>query len=975
MTEVRATVRLQFHRDFTFSRALLLVPYFAKLGISHIYASPILKARAGSTHGYDVVDPSCVNPELGGEEGLEQLVAELRRHKMGLIVDFVPNHMAVGGSANPWWLDVLKWGSRSPYAKFFDIHWNSPDPALRGQCLVPFLGGDYGDVLSSGDIQLAYDAKTGSFHAQYFTHQFPLYPPSYQAILALSDDENLRELGDAFAALNRAPNAWNQSRELQQNLRNLIADRRLETSISAALRQFSVDPSADTERKAADVQRLHDLLEQQNYRLASWRTAADDINWRRFFDINELAGLRMERHEVFEAVHAKTFELIGRGLIDGLRIDHIDGLANPRAYCRKLQRRIQRLQPRHPDQQKSQNFPIYVEKILAAGEQLADNWQVDGATGYEFMNQVNLLQHNADGGKRLSHHWHSFSGRAEDFSEEVLEARRLILSTSLSGDFETVAQNLLLIARSDIHTRDLTLAAIRRVLTELIVHFPVYRTYAGACERTTQDQIFFNHALQGAQRLLPETEWPILQKLDLWLGAEPLHSLPPGPERSLRAKTLARFQQLTSPAAAKAVEDTACYRSGAALSRNDVGFDPEHHGISLKDFHQICMDRQKRFPRSLLTTATHDHKRGEDTRARLAVLSEKPDWFMEHLNQWHKQTSDLRIELHDGTAPSPGDEWILFQTLLGTWPLDFRPHESRPYERRPSRPDERSSQEPAPTANGISATDEDAQRDQYSQRLREWQEKALREAKLRSSWSSPNSSYEQACRDYLTKILESPEMLEVRCEIARAAAAIAPAGALNSLAQTLLRLTTPGVPDLFQGTEFWDFSLVDPDNRRPVDFGARSTALSQQKDMQNLLLHWQTGQIKQHLIASLLDIRRKVPELFSLGTYSPLTTSGQYAKNCLAFLREWNGHRCLVIVPRLTVNLLGDAEQPQVPAEKWSDTAIDLPQKIADGAFTSVISQQQCRVENGRLYLRDALKDFPVNAFTVEISNPEETES
>jgi (1->4)-alpha-D-glucan 1-alpha-D-glucosylmutase len=960
MTEIRATVRLQFHRDFTFARALLLVPYFAKLGISHIYASPILKARSGSTHGYDVVDPSCVNPELGGEEGLEQLVAELRRHRMGLIVDFVPNHMAVGGNSNPWWLDVLEWGSHSPYAKFFDIHWNSPDPALHGQCLVPFLGGDYGDVLSSGDIQLHYDAKTGGFHAQYFAHHFPIYPPSYKAILALSDDDDLRELGNAFARLEGAADAWNQARELRRKLRDTVTEGRLEKSINIALNHFVITQPADNqEQKDAQVQQLHNLLEQQHYRLASWRTAADDINWRRFFDINELAGLRMERHEVFEAVHAKIFELIGRGLIDGLRIDHVDGLANPRAYCRKLQRRAQRLQPLHPDQKAPRNFPVYVEKILAAGERLADTWQVDGTTGYEFMNQVNLLQHDANGGDVLSRYWHSFSGRPEDFLEEVLEARRLILSTSLSGDFETVAQNLLLIARSDIHTRDLTLAAIRRVLTELIVHFPVYRTYAGACERTTQDQLFFNHALQGAQRALPETEWPILQKLDLWLGGEPLHSLPPGPERSLRAKTLARFQQLTSPAAAKAVEDTACYRSGAALSRNDVGFDPEHHGLTLMDFHQLCMDRQRRFPYSLLTTATHDHKRGEDTRARLAVLSERPDWFMEKLRQWHKQTGALRTELHDGVAPSPGDEWILLQTLIGTWPLSYKPHEN--------------GKQPHEDGRHDAGNDEAEQRGNYSQRLREWQEKALREAKLRSSWSSPNSGYEQACRDYLNGLMESSEMLEVRCEIARAAAQIAPAGALNSLAQTLLRLTTPGVPDLFQGTEFWDFSLVDPDNRRPVDFGARGTALTEQPDAQTLLQNWQNGHIKQRLIARVLNARQATPELFTYGSYVPLNTSGEYAKHCLAFLREWQDQRCLVIVPRLTANLLGDRQIPQVTAERWSDTAIELPHSLTGGLFTSLLTGQHYRADNGRIYLRDALTDFPVNALSVALPNSEET--
>jgi (1->4)-alpha-D-glucan 1-alpha-D-glucosylmutase len=942
MTEIRASVRLQFHRDFTFSRALLLVPYFASLGVSHIYASPILKARPGSTHGYDVVDPSCVNPELGGEEGLEQLVAELRRHRMGLIVDFVPNHMAVGGDANPWWLDVLEWGSRSPYAKFFDIHWNSPDPMLKGQCLVPFLGGDYGDVLSSGDIQLRYNAQAGIFYAQYFAHCFPLYPPTYAQILSRCDHSDLQTLAQRFAQLEDAENPWEEARKLQSELCNATATARLEPYISTAINQFQI-VEGDSPEAQASIERLHQLLEAQNYRLASWRTAADDINWRRFFDINELAGLRMERHEVFEAVHAKTFELIGRGLIDGLRIDHIDGLANPRAYCRKLQRRIQQLLPRRPHSNSTVQFPIYVEKILAAGEHLADSWQVDGSTGYEFMNQVNLLQHQEDGSRELTRRWHEFTGRPEDFREEVLEARRLILNTSLSGDFEAVAQNLLLIARSDIHTRDLTLAAIRRVLTELIVHFPVYRTYAGACKRTPQDQVFFNQAFEGAQRTLPETEWPLLEKLDAWLGAEPLHSLPPGPARALRARTLARFQQLTSPTAAKAVEDTACYRSTALLSRNDVGFDPETYHISLRDFHQLCMERHTRFPRSMLTTATHDHKRGEDTRARLAVLSEKADWFWQKLNLWQAQMAPLREQLHDGAAPSPGDEWMLLQTMLGSWPLDFRPHEE-------------------------AGEQQDLLRDNYFQRLEGWLEKALREAKLRSSWSAPQSAYEQACRDHLHAILYNPETLELRCEIARAAMEIAPAGALNSLAQTLLRLTTPGIPDLFQGTEFWDFSLVDPDNRRPVDFATRAAALAQDDSTETLLHNWRDGRIKQRLIACLLNQRQAMPDLFIQGQYQPLTTSGQYAKNCLAFLREWQNERLLVIVPRLVADLLPDDSQPQVAAEKWADTAIDLPQEIQHGIFTSIISRHEHRATSGHLYLRDVLSDFPVNALNIKLT-------
>ncbi|MCR6652088.1 MAG: malto-oligosyltrehalose synthase [Cellvibrionaceae bacterium] len=960
MTEIRASVRLQFHRDFTFSRALLLVPYFASLGVSHIYASPILKARPGSTHGYDVVDPSCVNPELGGEEGLEQLVAELRRHRMGLIVDFVPNHMAVGGDANPWWLDVLEWGRRSPYAKFFDIHWNSPDPMLKGQCLVPFLGGDYGDVLSSGDIQLRYSAQSGTFYAQYFAHRFPIYPPSYVQILSLCDHDDLQDLARRFAQLENAENPWKAAHALQKELRDATTTARLEQYISAAIGLFQIAEIPSSEQKAAEqktlehqisehtasekdaqIERLHQLLEAQNYRLASWRTAADDINWRRFFDINELAGLRMERHEVFEAVHAKTFELITRGLIDGLRIDHIDGLANPRAYCRKLQRRIRRLLPRRPHNTGPLHFPIYVEKILAAGERLQDSWQVEGTTGYEFMNQVNLLQHYEEGGAALTRYWQEFSGRPEDFNEEVLEARRLILNTSLSGDFEAVAQNLLLIARSDIHTRDLTLAAIRRALTELIVNFPAYRTYAGACERTSQDQVFFNQALEGAQRTLSETEWPVLQKLDSWLGAEPLHSLPPGPDRALRARTLARFQQLTSPTAAKAVEDTACYRSTALLGRNDVGFDPQHHGISRKDFHQLCMDRHARFPRSMLTTATHDHKRGEDTRARLAVLSERADWFWQKLNLWQAQMAPLREQLHDGTAPSPGDEWMLMQTLLGSWPLDYRPYEE-------------------------AGEHADRLRDNYFQRLEGWLEKALREAKLRSSWSAPNSAYEQACRRYLHDLFYRQEMFELRCEIARAALEIAPAGALNGLAQTLLRLTAPGVPDLFQGTEFWDFSLVDPDNRRPVDFAARAAALAQGDSAAQLLQNWRDGRIKQRLIACLLNHRQAAPDLFIHGEYQPLTTSGEYARHCLAYMRVWQNERLLVIVPRLIADLLDSDAIPQVAGEKWGDTTVDLPKEIHSAIFTSVITRQDQSANSGHLYLRDVLSDFPVNAFIIK---------
>jgi (1->4)-alpha-D-glucan 1-alpha-D-glucosylmutase len=520
MPEVRATVRLQFHRDFTLNDALPLVAYFSQLGISHIYSSPLLKARSGSLYGYDVVDPTCINPELGGEAALVTLVSELRKYGMGLIVDIVSNHMAVGGDDNPWWQDVACWGLKSPYAQFFDIQWNSPDPLLKGQLLLPFLGAAYGEVLAAGDITLHFDQAHGTFYAQYIDHRFPLNPASYGHILGKTALDELRLLGGTFEDLENFENARDAAPALQMKLSELAQDTEASEAISQALSFYDIalgkeSALLDMQRKAGtqdlkditepdphdndNFQRLHQLLELQHYRLASWRTAADDINWRRFFDVNELAALRVERADVFEASHRKIFELIEQGLIDGLRIDHIDGLANPRAYCRKLRRRVDRLAAKRPNELAQEHFPLYVEKILGGGEQLSTHWAVDGTTGYEFMNQISLLQHNPSGEEPLFDLWSTTTGRMGTFMEEAKEARRLVLAGGLAGDLEMVAQGLLLIARNDIATRDLTLGAIRRALLELIVNFPVYRTYAGACGRSEDDQIYFNQALAGAR--------------------------------------------------------------------------------------------------------------------------------------------------------------------------------------------------------------------------------------------------------------------------------------------------------------------------------------------------------------------------------------------------------------------------------------------------------------------------------------------
>ncbi|MCK3829025.1 malto-oligosyltrehalose synthase [Pseudomonas sp. W2Aug9] len=911
---LRATQRLQFHKGFTLDDAVPLVPYFARLGISHLYASPLLSARAGSMHGYDVVDPTRVNPELGGEAALRRLVATLREHNMGLILDIVSNHMAVGGADNPWWLDLLEWGRLSPYSEFFDIQWHSPDPLLKGQLLMPFLGSDYGEALQSGALTLKFDAAHGSFYAEHYEHRFPICPRDYALILG--GDEVLKPLAERFAALAYHDDAYTEAARLKQALTERA------TEVLPAIKQRL---AAFDGRQPEGFERLHHLLEQQTYRLASWRTAADDINWRRFFDVNELGGLRVERTAVFEATHGKIFELIGAGLIDGLRIDHIDGLADPRGYCRKLRRRVDALSPQR-------HLPIFVEKILGEGETLREDWQVDGTTGYEFMNQLSLLQHHPDGFAPLADLWTRHSERPSAFIDEARLARQQILNGSLGGDFESVAQALLQVARDDVMTRDLTLGAIRRALQELIVHFPVYRTYISARGRSTADDKVFQQAMDGARSTLNEGDWPVLEHLEKWLGGQPWRNRPVGRERKILKHACVRFQQLTSPAAAKAVEDTAFYRSAVLLSRNDVGFSTEQFSAPLADFHQANQQRLATFPNNLLATGTHDHKRGEDTRARLAVLSECAPWYGEQVEHWRNLAAPLR----EGTdSPSAGDELILYQVLLGSWPLEHNP-------------------------------DFEA----YQQRLWQWQQKALREAKLQSSWSAPNEAYEQGVERFLKRLLLSEAGQALRDALDSAAQAIAPSGALNSLAQTLLHLTVPGVPDVYQGDEFWDFSLVDPDNRRPVDFDARQRALDTPPDIGELLFNWRDGRIKQALIAQVLNARRACPELFRKGSYTPLEVVGRHAERVVAFYREHQGQQLLVVVPRWPYPLLENGVFPHINAQVWGDTRVKLPFATTTQNWKGLF-QTGAVTPNKELLISAALGDLPVNVFI----NPDNQES
>ncbi|RFU48795.1 malto-oligosyltrehalose synthase [Paraburkholderia sp. DHOC27] len=937
MTVPRSTLRLQFHRDFTFDDALKHVEYFAALGVSHLYASPITTAEPGSMHGYDTVDYSKVSEECGGEAALKRLVDKLRERGMGLIIDVVPNHMGVGGSSNAWWLDILQWGRHSTYARHFDIDWHSPDPALRGKVLLPCLGGSYGDELAAGRIELRFDKDKGHFHIAYGPHVGPVCPVDYAAILHSAGRADLSALAERFQGLTTQPADQPRAAEACAALREFAAQNGT-AAIDIALAHYSASDPAGRDR-------LHRLLERQHFRLAWWRTASDEVNWRRFFDISTLAGMRVERPEVFDAVHVLPFRLYAEGVIDGVRIDHVDGLAEPREYCQRLRQRLGELREGEPY--------VVVEKILGRGEPLREDWPVHGTTGYDFMTEVGALLHDPAGAETLAATWADLSGRSPEFADEALMARRKILAENLAAELDRAARALHRIARDSLATRDFTFTALRRVLTELVVHFPVYRIYPQNGLRTEADNVYFNQALAGARETLSPADYGVLDQVDAWLGgsaaeeavvARPGGAAQPGQNGtqfshagSSRRTAQTLFSQLTAPVAAKAVEDTACYRYGRLLSRNEVGSDPGEFAFSIDEFHAANAERAKRFPHAMLATATHDHKRGEDVRARLAVLSEIAQDWSATLRAWSTLNAPQRraldgnvTSLDENWAPGPGPEAMLYQTLVGCWPPELLPD------------------------------DEDGVKE-LAERVAQWQLKALREAKLRTTWFAPDEAYEEACRTFLFDILAPQRRDGFLRELSALVARIGQAGAINSLQQTVLRLTSPGVPDLYQGTELWDFSLVDPDNRRPVDFAQRQAWLAETPPSE-FLPEWRNGRIKLAVVQRLLALRAHLPALLSEGAYVPLKVTGKQAGHVVAFARRHANAWAVTIATHLAAGLLeegGDA--PLVDATQWDDTAIEMPEELKSRALFDWLSPAAPKVnDDGLLYLRDALANMPV---------------
>ncbi len=805
----RATYRLQFHSGFTFDDAVAIVPYLANLGISHVYASPILTARAGSMHGYDGVDPTTINPELGGEAGFRRLAATLAARGLGTIVDIVPNHMAVGGADNRWWLDVLEKGRDSAFANWFDIDFDGPDPELQGKVLAPFLGSTYAEALADGSLQLVWDEALAKLAFAYGPHRFPLRPQD-QAEVGGSDPA-AADLG-----------LWN----------------------------------------APD--RLHALLERQNFRLALWSVAGDVINWRRFFDISELAGLRMENPATFDAVHAVIFRLYAEGLIDGVRVDHVDGLSDPAAYCRTLRARLDALARHRPPEAAVGRAYIIVEKILAAGETLPEDWGVQGTSGYDFMNQVSALQHDPDGARLLTAFWTEISGRAGEFETEEAAARVEILTGAFEGQLTGAARALRSLAAGRTSSRDLTTAALRRALIRWITHLRVYRSYATGQADGPRPGEAVERALDLACADAP-AESPAIAFIAGVLGGA--HG---GPEA---VEAIRRLNQLTAPVTAKAVEDTAFYRYGRLLSRNDVGFEPARLSMTPEAFLQSGSDRAAQWPHAMLATATHDHKRGEDVRARLAVLSEVPDGWAAAVRSWFAMNANVRPQ---GLAPD--DEFQLYQTLVGAWPT------------------------------GLVANDTPGL-DAFAARIAAWREKSLREAKLRSSWARPDAGYEAANRDFIRALLDPQRSAPFLADLTGFVARIGPAGTINGIVQAAVRCLWPGVPDLYQGTELEDLSLVDPDNRRPVDYG-RIAGLMRAGDAPG------TGKLR--TIAHLLSVRADDPELFARGSLEPVEVEGARAGHLLAFRRTFAGRGFIAAFPVRIAAALEDGTT--LSTAWWGDT-------------------------------------------------------
>ncbi|MGH8200587.1 MAG: malto-oligosyltrehalose synthase [Steroidobacteraceae bacterium] len=948
----RATYRVQLNANFTFKDLTAIVPYLAELGVSHVYCSPYFRARAGSAHGYDVVDHNSFNPEIGRREDFERLVAALRAHAMGHILDIVPNHVGVMGSDNAWWMDVLENGQASIYADYFDIDWNPVNAALAVKVLVPVLADPYGDVLERGDLKLQFEPELGCFAIHYHEHRMPLDPRTYprvlDAVLAIERNTELEELRRLFGALPDRRGATTEqiterNRDKEAHKRALAQLAAADAGIAAALDTALTD-LAGNPGDPASFDPLHELLEAQAFRLAYWRVASDDINYRRFFDVNDLAALRVENEAVFEATHRLVLDLIGSGALDGLRIDHADGLYDPLGYFQRLTMRIAQATAATGA---SRRVYLLAEKITASFEHLPADWPLHGETGYHFANVVNRLLVDTASKSRMDRTYRSFIGEPRHWADMVYDCQHRVLRKSLASELTTAANILARIAGGDRHTRDFTLASLWRALAEVIACFPVYRTYVTASVSET-DRRYIDWAIAAARRRSSAVELPVFD----FVRSALLLELPAQSEsaRGRMRRFALKFQQITAPTTAKGIEDTALYRFNRLVSLNEVGGEPDLYGSSATAFHSDAQYRARHWPHEMLATSTHDTKRSEDVRARISVLSEVPALWRQAVNRWRRMNRTRRREVGGMPAPSPDDEYLLYQTLIGTWPL--------------AEPDEA----------GLEA---------YRQRIEAYMLKAAREAKARTSWAAPNTEYEEALGQFIRAALERREGNVFLADFCAFNGRIVPFGLLNGLSQTLLKLTAPGVPDIYQGNETWRFSLVDPDNRTAVDYSVPHRLLAslveESPAADTGLARALAGDIvdprcKLFLHVRTLRLRRRDPQLFERGEYLPLKVTGAHASHLCAFARRLEGRLAVVLVPRLYLKLMGtgsaaDGAQPGVPlgAEVWADTAVQLPSNLGAplrGVLDGTEVPATARDGQATIMAAAALQSFPVALLT-----------
>jgi (1->4)-alpha-D-glucan 1-alpha-D-glucosylmutase len=982
-----ATYRLQLHAGFTFRDASALVPYLHDLGITDCYASPYLRSRPGSQHGYDISDHRVLNPEVGTEEEYNAWVDALRARGMGQVLDVVPNHMGIAGNQNVWWNDVLENGPSSPYASYFDIDWHSAKPDLHEKVLLPFLGDPYGKVLEAGQLRLGYEA--GAFTVHYFAHRFPVAPCTYGLIL-VQDLHNLEQLLGASAepfieyqsiltAITHLParGVTDPVRMAERHREKEVVKRRL-----AALGDGCPVVRAHVERNVAlfngkvgdahSFDLLDDLLNRQAYRLSFWRVASDEINYRRFFDVNELAAISMEKQEVFHATHELVLRLLREGKITGLRVDHPDGLYDPQQYLERLQEHFflgsarkvfdtgaefqgqEWKEAEGPLRERQRRTPadaaggvvrrplyVVVEKILGKGEPIPEDWPVHGSTGYGFLNTLGGLFVDADHVASFSRTYHRWTRTEGDFLDIVYRKKYLILQVSLSSELHMLANQLDRLSEKNRWSRDFTRNSLRHALREIIACFPVYRPYIRDGAVHPRDRYYVDTAVNRAKQKNPAISASLFDfARDMILLRYPESATEA--DRAEQRCFVGKFQQVTAPVMAKGLEDTSFYVYNRLLSLNEVGGNPEQFGVSAGAFHRHNQERQARWPHALSATTTHDTKRSEDVRARLHVLSELPREWQECLARWGRINKRLRVPFEEGLAPSRNDEYLLYQTLVGAWPL-------------------------GPLTRARLAD--------FTTRIQAYMQKAVHEAKVHTSWINPNTAYDDAVRQFVAQLLDEETNPRFFREFVPFQERVSHLGLFNALSQVLLKITSPGVPDLYQGTELWDLSLVDPDNRRPVDYERRRRLLADlNRDAaaaerlpeyaRRLTESKEDGRIKLHVTHRALHCRRAHPGLFTTGDYLPAEALGSRRDHVVAFVRRLPNRAAVVAVPRLLTHLIaGPGDVPLGPAV-WQDTTLPLPaaglSRRWQNVFTGAVLAADERQGQLVLPLARLFQHFPV---------------